>query len=98
MEKEFVERTEFNQLKEDVDEIKRENAESKALLHEIDKKLDIITTKVVDADKYEELKLSALEEEVKELKDNQKWLRRTIIGAVLGIVGEAIVFVIQLMK
>lgn len=95
---EWVDRTEFNQLKQEVNEIKKEMAESKTLLHEIDKKIDIITTKVTDGSEIGALKLQPLEKRVDVLEDNQKWLRRTIIGSILAIVGEAIVFVIQLMK
>lgn len=98
MEKEYVDRTEFNQLKEEVNEIKKEMAESQKLLLAIDKKIDIINEKVMTSDKIETLRLQPLEKRVDTLEDNQKWLRRTVIGAVLSIVGEAVVFVIQLMK
>lgn len=98
MEKEYVDRIEFNQLKEEVNEIKKEMAESQKLLLAIDKKIDIINEKVMTSDKIETLRLQPLEKRVDTLEDNQKWLRRTVIGAVLSIVGEAVVFVIQMMK
>ena len=98
MEKEFVDRSEFNQLKEEVNDIRKEMLESQKLLMAIDKKIDIINEKVLTSDKIETLRLQPLERRVDTLEDNQKWLRRTIIGAVLSIIGEAIVFVIQLMK
>lgn len=98
MDKEYVDRIEFNQLKEEVSEIKKGMAEDQKLLHEIDKKIDIITFKVSNNDKAEDLKIEPLTKRVDTLEDNQKWLRRTVIGAVLSIVGEAIVFVIQMVK
>lgn len=98
MDNDYVGRIEFNQLKEEVNDIKKEMAESQKLLHEIDKKIDVITLKVSTNDKTEDLKIGPLEKRVNTLEDNQKWLRRTVIGAILSIVGEAIVFVIQLMK
>lgn len=98
MEKEYVDRTEFNQLKEEVNDIKKEMVESQKLLGQIDKKIDIINEKIMTSDKVETLRLQPLEKRVDTLEDNQKWLRRTVIGAVLSIVGEAVVFVIQMMK
>lgn len=95
---EYVDRTEFNQLKEEVNDIKKEMAESQKLLGQIDKKIDIINEKIMTSDKVETLRLQPLEKRVDTLEDNQKWLRRTVIGAVLSIVGEAVVFVIQMMK
>jgi len=94
----YVDRVEFNQLKEEVNDIKKEMAESQKLLGQIDKKIDIINEKIMTSDKVEILRLQPLEKRVDILEDNQKWLRRTVIGAVLSIVGEAVVFVIQLMK
>ena len=95
---EYVDRIEFNQLKEEVNDIKKEMAESQKLLLAIDKKIDIINEKIMTSDKVETLRLQPLEKRVDTLEDNQKWLRRTVIGAVLSIVGEAVVFVIQMMK
>ena len=94
----YVDRIEFNQLKEEVNDIKKEMAESQKLLGQIDKKIDIINEKIMTSDKVETLRLQPLEKRVDTLEDNQKWLRRTVIGAVLSIVGEAVVFVIQMMK
>lgn len=94
----YVDRVEFNQLKEEVNDIKKEMAESQKLLGQIDKKIDIINEKIMTSDKVEILRLQPLEKRVDTLEDNQKWIRRTVIGAVLSIVGEAVVFVIQLMK
>lgn len=95
---EYVDRIEFNQLKEEVNDIKKEMTESKTLLHEIDKKIDIITTKVSDGDKIANLKLQPLEKRVDTLEDSQRWLRRTILGSVIGLVFEAVGLVIAFLK
>lgn len=105
MEKEYVDRSEFNQLKEEVNEIKKEMAESQKLLQAIDKKIDVINEKVTTNDKIEELKLKPVyqqmdvqKKEIDELKDNQKWLRRTILGSVIAMVFEAVGLVIAFLK
>lgn len=98
MEKEYVDRTEFNQLKEEVNEIKKEMAESQKLLQSIDKKIDIINEKVMTSDKIETLKLQPLERRVDTLEDSQRWLRRTILGSVIGMVFEAVGLVIAFLK
>lgn len=98
MDNDYVSRTEFNALKQEVQYIKKETEESQKLLQAIDKKIDIINEKIVTSDKIEELKLQPLEKRVDNLEDTQKYLRRTIIGAILAIVGEAIIYVIQIMK
>lgn len=98
MSEEFVGRAEFNVLKEEVQEIKHDMVESQKLLQAIDKKIDIIDSKIVTADKIEDLKLNPLEKRVTKLEENQTWLRRTIIGTVLTVIAEVIVFVIQIMK
>lgn len=97
MQEEFVTRTEFNQLKEEVNEIKQDVAESSKLLTTIDKKIDVINEKIVTADKIDNLKLNPLEKRVDTLEENQKWLRRTIVGSIITIVIGAIVFVIKMM-
>lgn len=94
----YVDRSEFNQLKEEVNDIRKEMAESQKLLGQIDKKIDIINEKIMTSDKVETLRLQPLEKRVDILEDNQKWLRRTVIGSVLAVIGEAIIFVIRLMK
>lgn len=98
MDNDYVSRTEFNALKQEVQDIKKDTEESQKLLQAIDKKIDVINEKLVSSDKMETLKLQPLEKRVDNLEDSQKWLRRTVIGAVLGILGEAVVFVLQLMK
>ena len=97
MSEEFVSRNEFDALKEEVNEIKKEMAESNKLLQAIDKKIDVINEKITTADKIDDLKFSPLEKRVGTLEDNQKWLTRTVIGSVIAIIGEVVMFVIKMM-
>lgn len=83
---EFVGRKEFDSLKGEVNEIKKDLAESQKLLCQIDKKLDVISEKLISNDKVEELKLSPLEKRVSSLEENHKFLKNTIIATVIGIV------------
>ena len=98
MSEEFVSKAEFNLLKEEVNDIKKDMDESQRLLLAIDKKIDIINEKILTSDKIDKLTYSPLEKRVGTLEDNQKWLRRSLIGEVLAIISGAIVYVIQLMK
>lgn len=93
-----VTRAEFNNLENRVKNIEIEEKENRKLLQMIDKKIDIIDSKIVTADKIEDLKLTPLEKRVDKLEDSQLWLRRTVVGSVLAIVFEAIVFVIKMMN
>lgn len=97
MSDEFVNRFEFDALKDEVNAIKKEMAESNKILQAIDKKIDIINEKIVSSDKIDELKLAPIEKRVDDLEDAQKWLRKTIIGALVAVAIEAIVFVIKMM-
>ncbi len=82
----FVNKTEFDNLKEEVNEIKREMAESSKLLTAIDKKIDIINEKLVNSDKIDTLKYDPLEKRVKAIEDKNTWLTRTIGATIIGIV------------
>lgn len=98
MTEEYVSREEFENLKEEVKEIKKEMTESSKLLQEIDKKIDVINEKIVTADKIENLKINPLEERVKNLEENRKWITRTVLGEVIAIIFTVVVYVLQLMK
>ena len=98
MSEEYVSKTEFNLLKEEVNDIKKDMDESQRLLLAIDKKIDIINEKILTSDKIDKLKYSPLEKRVETLEDNQKWLRSSLIGEFLSIICGAIVYVVQLMK
>ena len=98
MSEEYVSKTEFNLLKEEVNDIKKDMDESQRLLLAIDKKIDIINEKILTSDKIDKLTYTPLEKRVETLEDNQKWLRRSLIGEVLTIIGGAIVYVIKIME
>jgi septal ring factor EnvC (AmiA/AmiB activator) len=97
MEKEYVDRKEFDQLKEEVNEIKQEIAESGKLLLAIDKKIDVIDTKMVTTKEIDDLRLKPLEERVGNLEDIVKWIRRTIFAGLLTTITGVVVFVVKMM-
>ena len=98
METEQVNRAEFNLLKEEVNQIKQDMIESQKLLQMIDKKIDVINEKIITADKIDDLKFTPLEKRVETLEDNQNWLRKTVLGEIIALIGGAVVYVIQIMK
>lgn len=85
MPEEFVNKMEFNMLKEEVNKIKKETEESSKLLLEIDKKIDIINEKIITADKIDDLKFNPMEKRLKKLEDDQSWLWKTVIGTIIGL-------------
>lgn len=86
MAEEFVTKTEFESLKEDVKEMKKDRIEDQKLLQAMDKKLDVINEKISNSEKVENLRIEQIEETVKKMQGNQEWLWRTIGATVLGIV------------
>lgn len=93
MSDEFVNRQEFENLKEEVRELKEEVNEYKQLLHQIDKKIDVITERISKADEMDEIKLRPFDDRIKKLEENQSWLWKlcgTII--VTGIIGAIVKF------
>lgn len=91
-----VSREEFDNLKSDVETLKRELDNSKELLTKIDKKLDVISEKFQNSKEIEELKLKPLEKRVGDIEDNNKWIWRTVTGAILGIIINGIVTIKKL--
>ncbi len=83
---EYVSRQEFDNLKSEVDNIKKEINESMKLLQAIDKKIDVIDQKLATAEEIDNLKLNPMQKEIDEIKDNNKWIWRTVIGTILTIV------------
>ena len=81
-----VSREEFENLRNDVETLKKELDNSKELLTKIDKKLDVITEKFSNSKEVEELKFKPLEQRVSNIEDNNKWLWRTVTGAIISIV------------
>lgn len=94
---EFVNREEFTALKEEVKEIKQDMVESNKILQEIDKKIDVISEKIINSETVSSLKIEPLEKRVEKIEDSQLWLRRAVIGGIFAIISEAIVFIIKLM-
>lgn len=85
MSENFVSREEFNGLKQEVQELKIEFNESKNILTLIDKKLDVITERISNGDKIDELKLKPLTKRIETLEDSHKWLQRTVGATIIGI-------------
>ena len=93
-----ITRTEFNSLKEEVRQLKKEIDANKDIIQSIDKKVDIIMEKVTNSRETEDLKLDPIKEKVAKIEESQRWLRRTLISEMIGIVIAAILFVIKSMK
>lgn len=85
MEKEYVSREEFENLKEKVLKMEEELTESNKLLQTIDKKIDVIAEKITTADKMDELKFKPMESKVNKIEANQDWLWKTLIGSILAL-------------
>ena len=88
--RECVSREEFENLKSEVDHIKIEINKSMELLQAIDKKVDVISQRLVSAEKIENLRLDPMQKELAEIKDNNKWLWRTMVGAIITIAAKII--------
>lgn len=86
MEKEYITRSEFEILKDEVAELKNNMNEIEKLFRAIDKKIDVIAEKINSGESVTDLKIKPLETRVFNLEDNQKWLIRAIIGEVVAIV------------
>lgn len=85
MAEEFVERKEFNDLKNEVNKIREDMVETAKTLSSIDKKIDVITERLVSSDKIDELKLNPIEKRVSKLEDNLGWLWKAFGGALIGV-------------
>lgn len=83
---EYVTRTEFDSLKEDVKEIKKDRIEDQKLWQAMDKKLDVINEKISNSEKVENLRIEQVENDVKKMQGNQEWLWRAVGTTVIGIV------------
>lgn len=82
---EYVGRSEFENLKKEVENIKVEINDSMKLLQAIDKKIDVIDQKLASAEEIDNLKLTPMQKEITEIKDNNKWLWRTVVGTIVTI-------------
>lgn len=79
----YVNRIEFDALKNEVQEIKASMKDNKQLLQKIDKKVDVISEKINNSDKMEELKIEPLKSRVEKLEKHQNYLWEIVIGAVV---------------
>lgn len=104
MSEDFVSRNEFNNLKQEVQEIKIEMNENKDILQAISRKCDVITERLENTTKISDLQNENIEtritsklepikkdiatnkKEIDEIKDNRKWLWRTVGAVIVGIV------------
>lgn len=85
MEKEYVSREEFQALQREVEELKKDMEKNQLLLQSIDKKIDVITERIGNNSKLDELKLQPIKERVTRLEDGHTWLWRTVGGTLIGI-------------
>ena len=93
MSEDFVSRNEFNGLKQEVQELKEEVNEYKAILTQIDKKCDVITEKIANGEKIDELKIQPIEKRLQKLEDNQGWLWKLCASIIItGIIGAVVTF------
>ena len=93
MSEDFVSRDEFNNLKNEVQEIKEEVTEYRSLLQQIDKKIDVIGEKIANGEKIDELKIQPIEKRLQKLEDNQGWLWKLCASIIItGIIGAVITF------
>jgi hypothetical protein len=83
MTNEVVSRKEFEKLEQKVDRIEATQAEDVKILQAIDKKVDVITEKIMSAGQIEDLKLEPINKRVTELEESKKWLWRTVAGALI---------------
>lgn len=86
-----VSREEFDALKEKVNNLEKITDLQTGLLQEIDKKLDVITEKVSNSAKIEDLKIKPIEEKVNNMQDSNKWLWRTVVGSIIGLLINGII-------
>ena len=86
----YVDRKEFEALKEEVKEIKLEMSKNADLLQSIDKKIDIINEKILNTKQMEELKLNPLKEKIEKIESNNSWLWRTITATIIGLAIEVL--------
>lgn len=82
----YVNRIEFDALKNEVKEIKEGMKANATVLREIDKKVDIITSEIANANKIEELKIRPIHERLKKVEDNQTWIWRTLAVTIIGLI------------
>lgn len=86
MNEDFVTKTEFDELKKQVDKLESNMSEIEHLFQAIDKKIDVISEKINSGANVTDLKIRPLEKRVFDLEESHKWVIRAIIGEVVAIV------------
>ena len=81
----YVDRKEFELLKEEVKEIKTEMNNNAMLLHTIDKKLDVICQKMESNEQSVNYKIEPIEKRVDKIEDSNKWVWRTVAGSIIAL-------------
>lgn len=93
MSEEFVNKVEFNALKEEVNKIKKDTEESSKLLLEIERKIDIIYEKISKANEISEIKLNQVDNRVTKLENGVSWLWRLCASVIItGIITAVVTF------
>lgn len=82
----YVNKSEFERLEKDVQEIKASREKDSQLLMAIDKKIDIISERIKNTDQTDDLKLQQLTARVKKLEETLTWVSRTLAGTIIGII------------
>lgn len=85
MEKQCVSREEFDNLRAEVENVKLEMNKSWDLLQIVDKKIDVISEKLVSAERIHTLSLNPMQKQLDEIKDSNKWLWRAVGSALIGL-------------
>ena len=83
MTEDYVSLEKFNGLEKRVMILEDITKDNKDLLIKIDKKVDVISEKIINSDKIEELKIEPLKSRVEKLEKHQNYLWEIIIGAVV---------------
>lgn len=89
----FVSRTEFENLKKEVADIKTELNKNTEILSKIDKKVTIISEKLDTSDEITVLKIKPIEDRVVKIENNISWLWKLCASIIVtGIIGAVISF------
>lgn len=95
---EFVKKQEFNTLKEQVNKLEDEMSNSKKMLVQIDKKLDVIGERLKSNDVINELKNKNIIEQVEHNTSEINNIRGNQVKFVFMIIGEALGLVALVIK
>jgi len=101
----YVGKEEFNILVKRVDKMEEKTEKIQDLMIKVDRKTDIILEKVANADNTKklenqnvDLKLKPIVERVSDLEDNQKYVRRQLLGTGITVIITLIGLIVALIK